>query len=217
MEKKICSKCKIEKDVCHYHKHPTSKSGVRGVCKECRKLEKDKNLKYRLMNKESILVKNKIWRDNNPNYMKEYGKIYNIKNREKLNLKLKKWRESNKTLYLTKTKIKRNEKYNNDIFFRLKHLLRCRINKIVNFKRDKSSIDILGCSVDVLIFHLESQFKDGMSWDNYGYYGWHIDHIVPLSNAKTEEELYKLCHYSNLQPLWGKDNMKKSNKLNKTQ
>ena len=52
-----------------------------------------------------------------------------------------------------------------------------------------------------------------MSWDNYGLYGWHIDHIVPLSNAKTEDDFYKLCHYTNLQPLWSLDNLKKSNKI----
>ena len=60
---------------------------------------------------------------------------------------------------------------------------------------------------------VEEQFVDGMSWDNYGIYGWHIDHIIPLSSAKTEEEIFKLCHYTNLQPLWAVDNLKKSNKL----
>ena len=54
---------------------------------------------------------------------------------------------------------------------------------------------------------------EGMSWDNYGYYGWHIDHIIPLSFAKTEEETYKLCHYTNLQPLWANDNLTKGKKL----
>jgi hypothetical protein len=52
-----------------------------------------------------------------------------------------------------------------------------------------------------------------MCWENYGKYGWHIDHIVPLSSAKTEEEIYKLCHYTNLQPLWSTDNLSKGCKL----
>mgnify|MGYP002132731409 FL=1 len=49
-----------------------------------------------------------------------------------------------------------------------------------------------------------------MTWDNYG--DWHIDHIIPLNSAQTEEDLYKLCHYSNLQPLWALDNLKKGSK-----
>jgi hypothetical protein len=60
--------------------------------------------------------------------------------------------------------------------------------------------------------HLENQFQSGMNWKTYGKYGWHIDHIIPLSSAKTEKELYKLCHYTNLQPLWAKDNLIKGNR-----
>ena len=52
-----------------------------------------------------------------------------------------------------------------------------------------------------------------MTWDNYSYYGWHIDHIIPLSSANSDEELMKLCHFTNLQPLWYLENLKKSNKL----
>jgi hypothetical protein len=72
---------------------------------------------------------------------------------------------------------------------------------------------MIGCVPKQLKIHIENQFTDNMSWDNYGLFGWHIDHIVPLSSAKTEEDLYKLCHYTNLQPLWAKDNWSKSNKL----
>jgi hypothetical protein len=59
--------------------------------------------------------------------------------------------------------------------------------------------------------HLEIQFIEGMSWENQGK--WHIDHKIPLSSAKTEEEVYKLCHYTNLQPLWAEDNLKKGSKI----
>ena len=60
---------------------------------------------------------------------------------------------------------------------------------------------------------MESQFTDGMTWDNWGKYGWHVDHKVPLSSAKTPDELIKLCHYTNLQPLWAKDNLSKGAKI----
>jgi hypothetical protein len=59
--------------------------------------------------------------------------------------------------------------------------------------------------------YLGDLFTEKMNWDNYGE--WHIDHIIPLSSANTEEEIYKLCHYTNLQPLWAEDNIKKSNKI----
>ena len=119
MEKKICSKCRVEKDVCEFYKQPNSNGGVKSICKECRKLEKSKNAEYHLINKEKIYIKKKEWIKKNPDYMKEYGKIYNIKNRETLNLKLKKWRKANETLHKVKTRIKINEKYNNDITFKL--------------------------------------------------------------------------------------------------
>jgi hypothetical protein len=61
--------------------------------------------------------------------------------------------------------------------------------------------------------YMEKQFQPGMSFDNYGFDGWHIDHIVPLATAKTEEQVAKLNHYTNLQPLWAKDNMSKGAKI----
>ena len=61
--------------------------------------------------------------------------------------------------------------------------------------------------------HLESKFTDGMSWDNHTTHGWHIDHIIPLSSAKTLEEVEKLCHFSNLQPLWAIDNLLKGGRV----
>jgi hypothetical protein len=80
-------------------------------------------------------------------------------------------------------------------------------------KKDRKTFDIIGCTTQFLKEHLENQFVGDMNWNNHGLFGWHIDHIIPLSSAKTEEELYKLCHYSNLQPLWAEDNLKKSNKI----
>jgi hypothetical protein len=74
-------------------------------------------------------------------------------------------------------------------------------------------MSLVGCRLEVLIEHLESKFLYGMSWENYGKDGWHIDHKIPLSSAKTDREIYELCHYTNLQPLWAKDNLKKSNKI----
>lgn len=71
---------------------------------------------------------------------------------------------------------------------------------------------MLGCDFKTAHKHIEKQFTEGMSWDNRSE--WHIDHIIPLASAKTEEELAKLCHYTNLQPLWAEDNLRKGDKLN---
>jgi hypothetical protein len=84
--------------------------------------------------------------------------------------------------------------------------------KSINIIKNNSTLDIIGCTPQFLKEYIENQFTDGMSWELMGKY-IHIDHIIPLSSAKTEEELYKLCHYSNLQPLWAEDNLKKGNKI----
>ena len=94
-------------------------------------------------------------------------------------------------------------------------MVRSRVNKIIkinDISKKNKTFDIVGCTPEFLKEHLENQFVNGMSWENYGYHGWHIDHKIPLSSAKTEEEIYKLYHYTNLQPLWAEDNLKKSNK-----
>ena len=77
--------------------------------------------------------------------------------------------------------------------------------------KNKKTEEILGCDYMFIKDYLETKFTEGMSWENYGK--WHIDHIIPLSSAKTKEEFYKLCHYTNLQPLWAEENLKKYNKI----
>ena len=79
------------------------------------------------------------------------------------------------------------------------------------YTKKSKTYEILKISYDEFILYIESKFQDGMSWDNYGK--WHLDHIIPLSIAESEIELLKLNHYTNFQPLWAADNIKKSNKL----
>ena len=80
------------------------------------------------------------------------------------------------------------------------------------YNKSTKTQEMLGVDWEVCKAHIEIQFAKGMSWSNYGE--WHIDHIIPLASANTEEELKKLCHYSNLQPLWAFDNLMKSDKIN---
>ena len=79
----------------------------------------------------------------------------------------------------------------------------------INIKN--KTFDIVVCSPVELKKYLESKFVEGMTWETQGK--WHIDHIIPVSSVKTEEYIYKLYHYTNLQPLWSKDNLRKSDKI----
>lgn len=102
----------------------------------------------------------------------------------------------------------------NDIFFKLKRNLRIRLNRALkkNWKSG-SAVSDLGCSIDDFKKHLELQFQPGMTWENHGE--WHIDHIIPLSSfdLTNNEQLKIACNYENLQPLWARDNIIKSDRI----
>lgn len=126
----------------------------------------------------------------------------------------RKYYKNNKEKVLKRLRLYEKDKYKTDPIFKLKYLLRRRVYNIFrqkNFLQNENFKEYIGCTVEQLAKHLELQFKDGMSWDNQGK--WHIDHIIPLHSGKTEEEIYKLCHYTNLQPLWASENMSKSGRF----
>ena len=116
-------------------------------------------------------------------------------------------------------KYEREYKYNRrkeDMFFKIKGNLSGRLSDLIN-KRNLSinTLELLGCDRETFLSHIENQFTEGMNWDNYGLKGWHVDHIIPLSSfdLTIEDEVKKACHYTNLQPLWWEDNLKKGSKL----
>jgi hypothetical protein len=86
-----------------------------------------------------------------------------------------------------------------------------RATKYAGQNKPSRSFELLGTDLEGFKAHMESQFLPGMSWENHGE--WHIDHIIPLASGKTPEEIWKLCHYTNLQPLWASDNLSKGAKL----
>ncbi len=97
--------------------------------------------------------------------------------------------------------------------YRLQVLLRTRFKRAIkNGSKRKSVLRLIGCSIEELNIHIEKQFKPGMTWENYGIYTWHIDHIIPCSafNLDILEEQERCFHYTNLQPLWAKENLTKS-------
>ena len=229
---KKCGKCHIEQDVYFFGKDSKQKDGLKLYCKNCRKQEckiyRDTNSnkiseyhkKNFLKKRDEILKRSNLWLLENKEKKKEIDKKYREEKKELIiNNRIKFFEKNpNKKLQYQK-KYRENNKENIKIenkkpFNRLKHNIRSRVYKFLNVKnirKDNKTFDIVGCSPNQLKEHLEKQFNDGMSWDNYGK--WHIDHIIPLSSANNEDEVYKLCHHTNLQPLWAEDNLKKSNKI----
>jgi hypothetical protein len=141
------------------------------------------------------------WLLNNKKTRLEYQKKYN-----------QKYYKENKNFILEYAKEKQKDYRKTNPLYRIKSNLRRRMNRYLKFK-SKSTEEILGISYKEFIIFLENKFTEGMTIEKLGK-EIHIDHIIPLSSANNEEELYKLCHYTNLQPLWAKDNLEKSNKLN---
>ena len=111
-----------------------------------------------------------------------------------------------------------NRKYQKDEMFCLKLRIKSRLAKSFRkIGREKvgRTLDFVGCDIDFLKIHIEKQFAKGMTWENRGRYGWHLDHIRPCSSFNlSNPEQQKLCfHYTNYQPLWAHENLTKSNKL----
>ena len=211
---KSCSKCKIDKEFTLFYKCSRNKSGYRSQCITCeneyKEANKDKQREYSknrvynpiskrnyyLENKESILLQRKSTYESNKESKLEYQKEYQRKNKDKRNTYL-------------------SERRQNDPLFRLITNVR---NLIYNsfyyngYSKNSRTEELLGCSFEELKEYLESRFEPWMNWDNRGLYsgefnyGWDIDHFIPLSSVNKEDEIIKLNHYTNLQPLCSKIN-----------
>lgn len=220
---KTCVKCKKSLSLDNFHKDSINKDGHKIRCKVCRNAD---NKQHRKDNSEC----NNIWRANNKDKIKEYDKLYRNKNKEKIqkhadlyyknnpdkkkatDIYKKEWYEKNKDRII---KIKKERRTNN-IQLRLSENLRKRLySALKNNQKVGSAIKDLGCSIGEFKIYMESKFKSGMTWDNYGFRGWHIDHIMPLSSfdLTNYEQVKKACNYSNLQPLWAKENLRKGAKI----
>ena len=163
MEKKVCSKCKEEKELSEFYRYKY------GPCKLCFK-------EYREKNKDKIKL-----------YQQEYGE----KNKEKRNIRL-----YNRRQY--------------DPIHKLSTNIKSRIRESIKrkgYSKKTGTYQILGCSFEEFKTHIESQWEEWMNWNNHGLYngeenyGWDLDHIIPLSSGKSEEDIIRLNHYSNIQPL----------------
>lgn len=194
---------------------------------------------WRLKNKDKLKEINKRYRESHKEQAKEIHKKWRENNREYINKKAREKYKKNPLMYKNihnkyrKTHIEQekerhhNYKINNrdkcsayerkrreEPLYRLRTNIRVLIKgsfKRKSHKANTKTEQILGCSIEDFISYIQRLFKDGMTLENHGL--WHLDHIIPISSAKTEEEIIKLNHYTNFQPLWAEENLKKSNKI----
>lgn len=199
-----CTKCKQNKAAEDFYKG-------RAECKEC---QKECKKAYYKQNAEKLKEQRKAYYQQNREKIKEREKAYRKQNREKIKVYCKQNRE--------KMRIYERNRLKTNINFKLSKNLRTRVRCALKGKsKSKKTMDLIGCSADFLKKHLENQFQPGMSWNNYGNPNgdhsecWHVDHIVPCAsfNLSDPKQQQKCFHYSNLQPLWAKDNISKGAKI----
>ena len=204
METKICSRCKLDKNISEFNKNPDRKCGIKPECKDCRKLVVDE---YRRKNREKLNEKNRLYRLKlkDPNYVSSPKVLLTEKEKKK-----------HRSEYVVKYISERSK---NDPLFKLKLNIRKSISSNVILYLKSNNLDttkkgstesILGISYNEFKTYIEEQFVDGMSWDNYGE--WQFDHKTPISWANTENEVYELNHYTNFQPLWTIENQIKGSR-----
>lgn len=215
---KICAKCKVQKEFKDFDFRNDTKN-YRPYCKECRK-KKDLQYNIKIGKNKGIFKNNKKLKLQNLKHCKRCkttqsrNNFHNSNNKPDGKMSHCKICRSK----IAKSKIVREIRlkyYNTNTLYKLKCILRSRTYSAFKYKgysKNSKTKEILGIEWEVCKNYIERQFTKGMNWDNQGQ--WHIDHIIPLASAKTPKELKKLCHYTNLQPLWAADNLSKSDSIN---
>ena len=192
MQTKICKKCNIEKDVTEFRMQK-QRNGTYRYCSWCKKCDKEYTNAWKRKHQTQIYEKRK-------EYIEQYNKKY--------------WKKNSKEI-MKKRNPYFNQKRKEDYIFKIKEQIRNLVNislKNKNHRKNTKTSKILGCDLDFFIEYILGTYKAiyGYEWDKNE--SVHIDHIIPLATAKTEEEVIKLCHYTNLQLLKAEDNLKKGSK-----
>lgn len=193
---KTCSKCGEEKPLAEFHKSKAHRLGVLGKCKTC---SAEYRFAYREAKREQLLVSAANYREANREKERERHRRYKADNRDAISIKNKRQWE-----------IRRQ-----DPMVRLENAIYTAISASIangiRFGRSKEAM--LGYTMGELKAHLESRFKPGMSWDNYGKDGWEVDHIIPRSlfnyGRPTDIDFQRCWSLKNLQPMWARDNRSK--------
>jgi hypothetical protein len=198
---KKCTKCNIKKSFTDFNKNKAGKYGLEPKCKQCVS-------EYYMNNKEQHIKNTKQYYQDNKEQWKSYPSQCGIIS----------WGEKNPEKYKQyQNQYQKNMREDNPLF-KVKGNLRSRISAIIKNKgitKSKGLLEVLGTDSNSLKKHIEDKWSEGMSWENYGNKKgqWSIDHIIPLDSAKDEKDIIVLNHYTNLQPLWWKDNIIKRNKI----
>lgn len=216
---KICSRCKRELPLSCFNKTRSNSDGFESMCKSCKKeitkrylstdSRKESDRRYYQRHKQELFDKRVSKKDSR----KEYDKLYYQNNKEKIKDRVYRYVISEQGRKTKNEYVKRKKK--EDLNYRIRMFYRWRIASLLKSKKTQSTLKYLGCTIEELKKHLESQFEPGMSWENYGRKGWHIDHIIPCSyfDLSIEENQYICFNFRNLQPLWAKENLLKSDKV----
>lgn len=195
---KECNKCKVRLIVGENIKLSIYKN-YDYTCDICRN---NRTRNWKTQNVEQVRVYNSNYRKANKQYYEDYDKNRYIKNKDIIQKYITKYQKERKSI---------------DPLFKFTCNVRSMLGDSFRrslkgkCKKPKKTEELLGCSIKFFIAYISSLFTEGMSLNNHGE--WHLDHIIPISSAKTKEEAIKLSHYTNMQPLWKKDNLKKSNKI----
>jgi len=220
---KKCSKCQEVKLLTDFHNDRFKSLRVGSRCRSC---TKEYNAKYNAKPENKARKKEYDAKPEVKARRKEHDTKPEVKARKrehsaKPEVKARKKEYNAKYKAKPENKAKKNtrnkERYNSEKNYKLTRILRARqLDALKGNSKSASSLELLGCSVDEALQHLENQFQPGMTWDNWTLDGWHVDHIKPCASFDMEDEdQQKECfHYSNLQPLWAKDNLEKGDKLN---
>ena len=200
IECKPCSKCKKQKDLKEYTKYSKSWDGLRTTCNECLH-------EYRMNNKERMTEYNKKYWKETKDIQTKTHKEWKGKNKEHVREYMREYKRT----------WEKEQRETNPVFKITKNL-RSRLYSALRTQgthKDVKTFELIGCTPDFLKGYLEAKFLSGMTWDNYGTHGWHIDHIRPcVSFDLTDTDQQNECfHYSNLQPLWAADNISKGGKI----
>ena len=209
---RICNKCKQDKQDADFYTVPNS-DRLRTICKQCICQQASE---YDNSHKDKVKQTKAAYRANNRGKFRARYKGYYERNKDKINLQHKAYRATPEAKLKHKEANKlRQRKYRANPMKKVINSCRRRIHHaLTNQLTSKTTrtLELTGCTVAQLVAHLENQFTNGMTWDNYGLKGWHIDHIKPVSSFNLmDANEQKLCfHFTNLQPLWWFDNLKKS-------